>query len=186
MKLLEEQAYQAVSELAEIAGLTSDQIMVIGCSSSEVIGEHIGKAGSTDAAIALWKGISKAQDKYGFSLAFQCCEHLNRALVVESKTAESHRLEEVSVIPVPRAGGSMAAHAFTQMKHPVVVENILAHAGLDIGGTLIGMHLKLVAVPVRLQVKKLGEAHLIAARSRPKLIGGSRAVYEQVDQQACK
>src|SRR5689334_19244328 len=118
MKLLEEQAYQAVSELAEIAGLTSDQIMVIGCSSSEVIGEHIGKAGSTDAAIALWKGISKAQDKYGFSLAFQCCEHLNRALVVEVKTAQSHRLEEVNVIPVPRAGGSMAAHAFTQMKHP--------------------------------------------------------------------
>jgi len=113
-------------------------------------------------------------------LAIQCCEHLNRALVVERSTMESYGLEEVSVVPVPRAGGALAAYAMRHFADPVVVESIQAHAGLDIGATLIGMHLRRVAVPVRLKQQKIGQAIVIAARTRPKLIGGPRACYELV------
>lgn len=183
---IEQQAREVVSEVAGLAELRPGMLLVIGCSTSEVAGKHIGKAGSREVAEALFRGISAAAQERGFSLAFQCCEHLNRALVVERETMEKCGLEEVSVVPVPSAGGSMAACAFEQMAAPIVVEHIKAHAGIDIGDTLIGMHLKHVAVPVRPTIRQIGEAHVTAARTRPKLIGGSRAVYERTSSnQSC-
>lgn len=176
---LEQQAETILAEVAQLAELTSKHIVVIGCSTSEVLGKQIGKAGSAQVAAALYRGFEKARRQRGFALAFQCCEHLNRALVVERDTMEAFHLEEVSVVPVPTAGGSMAAHAFTQLSSPVVVESIKAHAGIDIGDTLIGMHLRAVAVPIRPSLRRIGEAHVTAARTRPKLIGGERAVYER-------
>lgn len=184
--LIEQQAREVVTEVAAMAQLRPGQLLVIGCSTSEVAGKHIGKAGSREVAEALFRGISSAAEQQGFSLAFQCCEHLNRALVVERETMERGGLEEVSVVPVPSAGGSMAACAFEKMADPVVVEHIQAHAGIDIGDTLIGMHLKHVAVPLRPTRRVIGEAHVTAARTRPKLIGGSRAVYERtLPNQSC-
>ncbi|USG65424.1 TIGR01440 family protein [Brevibacillus ruminantium] len=177
--LIEQQAREVVSEVAGLAQLRPGQLLVIGCSTSEVAGKHIGKAGSKEVAEALFRGIFSVAEEKGFSLAFQCCEHLNRALVIERAVMERSGFEEVSVIPVPSAGGSMAAHAFEKLTDAVVVEYVQAHAGIDIGDTLIGMHLKHVAVPVRPACRKIGEAHVTAARTRPKLIGGSRAVYER-------
>ncbi|WP_373925985.1 TIGR01440 family protein [Brevibacillus laterosporus] len=182
---LQQEIKDCVLELVKVAKLQADQLLVIGCSTSEVIGQHIGKSGSEQVASAIWMGIAEAQQEVGFQLAFQCCEHLNRALVVERSTIRQYGLEEVSVIPVPRAGGSMAAYAYQQMKMPAVVEHIKADAGLDIGDTFIGMHLKHVVVPVRLSRKQVGEAHLTAAYTRPKMIGGARAVYERIDQLTC-
>lgn len=178
LSAIEKQISDIVEEVAELAGLSAGQIMVIGCSTSEVLGEHIGKAGSQDVAKALYRGIQSGIGQRGFAVAFQCCEHLNRALVVEREVAARFGLEEVSVVPVPTAGGSMAAHAFAQLTDAVVVEHIRAHAGIDIGETLIGMHLKHVAVPVRPTQRLVGQAHATAARTRPKLVGGPRAVYE--------
>ncbi|WP_432775430.1 TIGR01440 family protein [Brevibacillus gelatini] len=182
LSAIEQEVRQLVEEVAGLANLKAGQVMVIGCSTSEVLGKHIGKAGSRDVAAAIYRGIRTVQEQRGFAVAFQCCEHLNRALVLEREVMERYRLEEVSVVPVPTAGGSMAAHAFTQLADPVVVEQIRAHAGIDIGDTLIGMHLKQVAVPVRPAQRTVGEAHVTAARTRPKLIGGARAVYEVVPQ----
>ncbi|MDB5085215.1 MAG: hypothetical protein JWN30_2101 [Bacilli bacterium] len=174
---LREQALAALRELQDAAQLNSDQILVIGASSSEVLGSKIGTAGSPDAARSLVDAVFEAQRKFGFQVAFQCCEHLNRALVVELQTCKQFGLEQVAVVPVPGAGGSVAAEAFGRMQAPVVVEQIRAHAGIDIGSTLIGMHLRPVAVPVRPSVSRIGEAYVTMARTRPKLIGGSRAVY---------
>ncbi|MGZ0051721.1 TIGR01440 family protein [Brevibacillus gelatini] len=182
LSAIEQEVRQLVEEVAGLANLKAGQVMVIGCSTSEVLGKHIGKAGSRDVAAAIYRGIRTVQEQRGFAVAFQCCEHLNRALVLEREVMERYGLEEVSVVPVPTAGGSMAAHAFTQLADPVVVEQIRAHAGIDIGDTLIGMHLKQVAVPVRPAQRTVGEAHVTAARTRPKLIGGARAVYEVVPQ----
>ncbi|WP_103109757.1 TIGR01440 family protein [Brevibacillus reuszeri] len=178
LSAIENQVHEIVAEVARLANMKTGQIMVIGCSTSEVLGNHIGKAGSKDVAAAIYRGIRTAQEPLGFAVAFQCCEHLNRALVLEREVMERNGLEEVSVVPVPTAGGSMAAHAFLQMMDPVVVEHIQAHAGIDIGDTFIGMHLKHVAVPVRPTLRSVGEAHVTAASTRPKLIGGARAVYE--------
>jgi len=175
---IEKQASEVVEEVVRLSELKPGQLLVIGCSTSEVLGKHIGKAGSKEVAAALYRGIRSVQDSHGFAVAFQCCEHLNRALVVERDVMERNRWEEVSVVPVPTAGGSMAAHAYTQLRDAVVVEHICAHAGIDIGDTLIGMHLRHVAVPVRPSHRTIGEAHVTAARTRPKLIGGARAVYE--------
>jgi uncharacterized protein (TIGR01440 family) len=157
--------------------LESGSIFVIGCSTSEVAGEHIGTAGSEDIAAHIFSSLMGLKQRTGIQLAFQCCEHLNRALVVERETAEEYRLEEVSVIPVPKAGGAMASYAYKHMENPVIVERIQAHAGIDIGETMIGMHLKHVAVPVRLNQRYIGKARINAARTRPKLIGGVRAFY---------
>ncbi|UIO42154.1 TIGR01440 family protein [Brevibacillus brevis] len=179
LSAIEKQISDIVEEVADMAELAAGQLMVIGCSTSEVLGEHIGKAGSQDVAKALYRGIQSVVRKRGFAVAFQCCEHLNRALVVEREVALRYGLEEVSVVPVPTAGGSMAAHAFTQFTDAAVVEEIRANAGIDIGHTLIGMHLKHVAVPVRPTQRLVGQAHVTAARTRPKLIGGPRAVYEK-------
>jgi uncharacterized protein (TIGR01440 family) len=179
LELIERQTRTIVSEVAEQAQLGPGRILVIGCSTSEVLGKHIGKAGSTEVASVLYQVFDTIRQQYGFALAFQCCEHLNRALVIERETMERFGLEEVSVVPIPSAGGSMAAHAFARMSAPVVVEAVKAHAGIDIGDTLIGMHLRQVAVPIRPSLQQIGEAHVTAARTRPKLIGGARAVYER-------
>ena len=171
------QAKQAVSELVEAAGLNYGQIMVIGCSSSEMVGEYIGKGSSLEAAQAAYEGIAPVLMDAGIQLAAQCCEHLNRALVVERELALSHELEIVNAVPQPHAGGSFAAAVYRNMSDPVLVESIQADAGLDIGGTLIGMHLRKVAVPVRLSLKRIGKADILCARTRPKYIGGARTVY---------
>ncbi|BDG81923.1 UPF0340 protein YwlG [Bacillus subtilis] len=167
-----------LSEFQDKAGLKENQLFVLGCSTSEVAGSHIGTSGSTDIAESIYSGLAELKGKTGIHLAFQCCEHLNRALVVEEETAELFRLPAVSAVPVPKAGGAMASYAFKQMKSPVLVETIQADAGIDIGDTFIGMHLKQVAVPVRISQNSLGAAHVTLARTRPKLIGGMRAVYE--------
>ncbi|PJZ01972.1 MULTISPECIES: TIGR01440 family protein [Bacillus] len=167
-----------LSEFQEQAGLKQDQLFVLGCSTSEVAGSRIGTSGSEDIAESIYSGLAELKRKTGIHLAFQCCEHLNRALVVEEETAQLFRLPAVSAVPVPKAGGAMAAYAFKQMRSPVLVENIQADAGIDVGDTFIGMHLKPVAVPVRISQNSLGEAHVTLARTRPKLIGGVRAVYE--------
>ena len=174
---IQEQAAAAVRELIEVAGLQAGDLLVIGCSSSEVLGEKIGTASSMDAAGAIMDGILPILQEKGIFLAAQCCEHLNRAIILEADATKSRGYEAVNVLPQPKAGGSFATTAWQRMVHPVAVEEIRADAGLDIGGTLIGMHLKRVAVPVRLSVDAIGEARLLAARTRPKFIGGCRAQY---------
>ena len=171
------QAYELTLQLCEKARLTKGQILVVGCSSSEICGDRIGSNSNLEAAEAVFEGIYTALNEKGIFLAAQCCEHLNRAIVTEREAAKG--LETVNVVPQPKAGGSFAATAYRRFKDPVVLENIRADAGLDIGDTLIGMHLKPVAVPVRLSQKNIGEAHITAARTRPKFIGGCRAVYDE-------
>lgn len=171
------QAAQAVTELLEAAKLNAGDLLVIGCSSSEMVGQRIGKGSSLEAAQAAFSGIYPILQRHGVLLAVQCCEHLNRALVMEETTAEKFGYEIVNVKPQPKAGGSFATTAWSHFSHPVAVEHIRAKAGLDIGGTLIGMHLKEVAVPVRLSLNKIGEANILCARTRPKFIGGERANY---------
>lgn len=158
------------------------QIIVFGVSTSEVRGKHIGTAGAREIAAVIYEGVEIAQSRFGFYAAFQCCEHLNRALVVEKEALERYRLEQVGAVPVPKAGGSMASYAYRRLKQPCLAETIQAHAGIDIGSTLIGMHLRRVAVPYRPNLRYFGEAHVTAAVTRPKLIGGERAEYtlEQV------
>lgn len=179
---IKEQARLAVEELIAEAGLHRGQLLVVGCSSSEIVGGKIGKSSSLDAAKAVFDAIYPILTEQGIYLAAQCCEHLNRALIVESEYAEKHGYEIVSVVPQPKAGGSFATTAFYSFNDPVALEHVRADAGLDIGGTLIGMHLRHVAVPVRLSVSLIGEAHILAARTRPKYIGGERAVYVRNDQ----
>ncbi|MFZ7102118.1 MAG: TIGR01440 family protein [Peptococcaceae bacterium] len=167
----------AIEGLLQVAGLESEQVLVVGCSTSEVAGERIGSAGSMEIAGVIFTEIHKKLKKHGIYLAVQCCEHLNRALVVEKEAVEKYWWEQVAVVPHQKAGGSLATTAFSTFTNPVLVEEIKAHAGLDIGDTFIGMHLKKVAVPVRLEIKSIGHAHLTLARTRPKLIGGERARY---------
>ncbi|MFC2948916.1 TIGR01440 family protein [Virgibacillus sediminis] len=158
--------------------LHEGDLFVVGCSTSEVIGEKIGTAGSEEIASILFRELNRLKQQTGICLAFQCCEHLNRALVVDREIVRSSQLEEVSAIPVPTAGGSMAAHAYKQMDDPAVVEFIKADAGMDIGETMIGMQIRHVAVPLRFKQRFIGNARVSGARSRPKLIGGKRANYE--------
>lgn len=175
----EQQLSTIIHEFAEQVQLTDKHIFVVGCSTSEVAGKKIGTAGTERVAEMIFAQLKKFQEQTGVALAFQCCEHLNRALVIERKIAEERQLSEVSVIPVRTAGGAMATYAFEHFEDPVMVEHIAADAGVDIGDTFIGMHLKHVAVPVRTSQKVIGEAHVTLARTRPKLIGGARAVYER-------
>ncbi len=177
MEEIKAQAEQVIRELLEAAKLKRGDLLVIGCSSSEMIGSRIGKNSSLDAAQAAFSGIYPVLQEQGIRLAVQCCEHLNRALIVEEETAEHFGYEMVNVRPQPKAGGSFATTAWEAFSHPVAVEHIKAKAGLDIGGTLIGMHLKEVAVPVRLSRSTIGQANILCARTRPKFIGGERAVY---------
>lgn len=171
------EAQQAAKELYEKAKLEPGQIVVIGCSSSEVGGELIGTHSSPNIAKAVFTGLYEVFSKQNIYLAAQCCEHLNRAIIVEREAVPF--AEQVNVVPQPKAGGSFATTAYHTFKHPIAVEEIHADAGLDIGGTLIGMHLKKVAVPVRLSMDHIGNAILLAARTRPKFIGGSRAMYDE-------
>ncbi|MBR2869190.1 MAG: TIGR01440 family protein [Clostridia bacterium] len=173
-----EQAKAAAEELIEKAGLRNGDVAVIGCSTSEVIGEHIGTSGTLEIAMEIYNGLHSAFSEKGIFIAAQCCEHLNRAIIIEKEKADSLGLEPVCVVPHPRAGGSFATAAYKSMKNPVAVEEIKADAGIDIGTTLIGMHLKKVAVPLRLENNTIGEAKLSAAKTRPKYIGGERAKYE--------
>ena len=173
------QAQKAISELIDISGIKSGELLVIGCSSSEITGGTIGKASSMEAARAVFEGIYPVLKEKGICLAAQCCEHLNRALILEQEAAEKFGYEIVNVTPQQKAGGSFATTVWQNMSHPVAVEHIKAVAGLDIGNTLIGMHLKNVAVPVRLSINKIGEAPIVSARTRPKFIGGERAHYQE-------
>ncbi len=177
LEKIKRDAEALVTELVERAGLKAGQILVVGCSTSEVCGEAIGKASAPEVAAVLVGAILPVLRQRGIFLAAQCCEHLNRALIVEAACAEKYALEEVCVVPAPKAGGSFATSVWKNFDAPVAVEHISAHAGLDIGGTLIGMHLRAVAVPLRLSISNIGHAPLIAAYTRPKYIGGERAIY---------
>lgn len=175
---LKNQAKTAITELVEAARLTSGDLLIVGCSTSEVCGIHIGKGSSIETAEALWQGIAPILKEKGIHLAAQCCEHLNRAIIIEKAVAKELGYEPVNVVPQPKAGGSFATTVYKNMECPVAVESIRADAGIDIGGTLIGMHLKPVAVPVRLSLSMIGEARILCARTRPKFIGGIRAQYD--------
>lgn len=178
METIKRQAVAAIEELLQISNVQRGQILVIGCSSSEIVGETIGHGSSFETAQAVFDVIHPILKERGIYLAAQCCEHLNRALIIERECGEKYGLEEVAVVPHPKAGGSFATAAWHTFSSPIAVEHVRAHAGLDIGGTLIGMHLRDVAVPVRLSVRQIGNAMLLAARTRPKFIGGIRARYE--------
>lgn len=173
------QAQAAAEEFIEKAKLEKGNVVVIGCSSSEAVGGMIGKNSSLEAAQAIFAGLYPVFKEKGIFIAAQCCEHLNRAIITEKEVAEKLGLEIVNVVPQPKAGGSFATTAYKEFEYPVAVEKIKADGGMDIGDTLIGMHIKEVAVPLRLSVRKIGEANLVCARRRPKFVGGSRAVYNE-------
>lgn len=176
---IEQQAATVVAEVLEQAKLKMGDLFIIGCSTSEVGGEKIGSASSMDIAGAIFRGIQPVLRARGVFLAAQCCEHLNRAVIMEREAAENYNYEPVNVLPQPKAGGSFATTCWENFMEPVAVEHVRANAGIDIGGTLIGMHLKEVAVPVRISQKKIGEANVLCARTRLKFIGGVRAHYQE-------
>ena len=177
LDLIYEQTKAVAEELIEIANMKPGQILVVGCSSSEIAAHVIGCYSSSEVGQAVFTALSNVTKKHGLYLAAQCCEHLNRALIVEHEAVPG--AEIVNVLPQPKAGSSFATAAYQSFRHPVALEEIRADAGLDIGGTLIGMHLKKVAVPVRLPQNHIGSAILLAARVRPKFIGGERAIYDE-------
>lgn len=171
-----EQARTAAEEVLTMSGIKAGQIVVVGCSTSEILGKRMGTSSVPEIGKAVFDAVNSVFKSAGVLLAAQCCEHLNRAIIIEEVAAKG--LEAVNAVPRPKAGGSFATAAYEAFEHPVAVEEIRADAGLDIGGTLIGMHLKRVAVPLKLNVRKIGEANVTAARVRPKFVGGSRAVYD--------
>ena len=174
---IKEQSAKAVKELLEKAKLKAGDILVVGCSTSEVLGSKIGTNSAPDTAKEIFDGIYGVLKEKGIYLAVQCCEHLNRAIVVERVAVKD--AETVNVVPQKKAGGSLATVAYGSFSDPVIVEEIKADAGIDIGDTLIGMHLKKVAVPVRTETNKIGKANVVCARVRPKFIGGIRAIYDE-------
>lgn len=176
MDQIYEQTKAVITELGQKAGLKQGQIVVIGCSTSEVLGAKIGSSSSPEVAKYIFKALHEYATEIGIYLAIQCCEHLNRAIITERAAVPYSDI--VNVVPQPKAGGSLATQAYASFTDPVAVEDIRADAGMDIGFTLIGMHLKKVAVPVRLENNRIGEAVIVAARTRPKFIGGSRAIYD--------
>ena len=173
------QAAAAVSELIETAKLGEGDLFVIGCSSSEIAGHRIGTDSSVEIGETVFVAVNPILKAKGIYLAAQCCEHLNRAIILEKEAARKNRLEIVNAVPQPKAGGSFATAAYLGFVHPGAVEEVASQAGSDRGGTLIGMHLARVAVPVRLSVDKIGEARILCARTRPKFIGGERAHYDE-------
>lgn len=179
LEKLEQESYKAASEILEAAKVKKGNLFVVGCSTSEVLGSKIGTASSPEAAKAVFAGIYRAAKEHEVYLAAQCCEHLNRSIILESEAAERYGYEEVNVVPQPKAGGSFATAAYHAYANPAAVEHIRAHAGMDIGDTLIGMHMKDVAVPVRISQKQIGEAHVVCARTRAKFVGGIRAIYDE-------
>ena len=174
---VKEESADAARQLAEAAKLHKGQIVVVGCSTSEVVGHNVGSWSTPEVANAIFEGLNSVFSPMGVYIAAQCCEHLNRALIVEHEAVPNGEI--VNVMPQPKAGSSFATAAYHSFRHPVALEEIKADAGLDIGGTLIGMHLKKVAVPVRLQQNHIGQAIVLAARVRPKFIGGERAIYDE-------
>jgi len=174
---IKETVRKAALELYEKAGLMGGQTVIVGCSSSEISGHNIGTGSNAETGTVVFDELFDVFSERGVGLAAQCCEHLNRAVIVERKFAAGYSI--INAVPAPEAGGAFAAAAYKGFNDPVTLESFQADAGLDIGGTLIGMHLKRVAVPLRLEVKKIGEAVVTAARTRPPLIGGSRAVYDE-------
>lgn len=183
----EQQLQTILQEFRTQVSLRENQVFIVGCSTSEVIGQKIGTAGTMDVADMIFRRLKVLQEETAIKLAFQCCEHLNRAIVLEREVAERRGLPAVSVIPVRNAGGAMATYAYEHLEEPVVVEQVQADAGIDIGDTFIGMHLKHVVVPVRASIKQVGNAHVTLATTRPKLIGGARAVYErQAENESCR
>ncbi|MBR3974950.1 MAG: TIGR01440 family protein [Clostridia bacterium] len=171
------QAKAVIEELYGKARLKTGDIVVVGCSTSEIIGSAIGSNSSPETAKIVFEGLYDTAKEKGVFLAVQCCEHLNRAIIIEKQAVPF--AEEVNVVPQPKAGGSMATQAYAHFCNPVAVEEIKADAGIDIGFTMIGMHLKKVAVPLRLENNRIGEALVLGARTRPKFIGGARAVYDE-------
>lgn len=161
------------------ANLRAQQILVIGCSTSEVMGHRIGQGSSLEIAEVLLPPLLERVNRQGIFLAVQGCEHLNRALVVEEACLNHYGLEEVTVLPSQHAGGAMTVKAWEKFSSPVMIERIQGHAGIDVGDTFIGMHLRPVVIPIRIHIKELGQAHLTLARTRPRLIGGPRAVYSE-------
>ena len=174
-----QEARTVLTELLDQAALRPGALLVVGCSSSEIVGAQIGKGSSMEAAQAAFRGIWPILRERGIALAVQCCEHLNRALIMERAVAERKGYEIVNVVPQPHAGGSFAVTAWNAFEDPVAVETVQADAGIDIGGTLIGMHLRRVAVPVRTSLDHIGDAIVLCARTRPKYIGGPRAMYQE-------
>ena len=172
-----EQTKAAIGELCEKARLRPGNIVVVGCSTSEVVGCKIGTNSNPDVAGEIFQALYDYTKQHGLFLAIQCCEHLNRAIVTQRAAVPF--VEVVNVVPQPKAGGSLATKAYLGFADPVVVEGIRADAGMDIGFTMIGMHLKQVAVPLRLTNNTIGAAMVLAARTRPKFIGGARAAYNE-------
>ena len=181
LETIRQEARAVAEELITTAQMKPGQILVVGCSSSEIHNSKLGTDSSQEIGQAVFEALYACTKEHGLYLAAQCCEHLNRAIIIEREAAEKYGWEEVCVVPRPHAGGSWATTCWKKFREPVAVEEIRAHAGIDIGGTLIGMHLKRVAVPVRLSLSKIGEANILCARTRPKLIGGERAKYTEED-----
>lgn len=179
LKEIKDQTKQVVEEVLDLSNLQKGQIFILGLSSSEVIGGHIGKNSSIEVGEVIVETVLDILTPKGIYLAVQGCEHLNRALVVERELAIQKDLEIVNVLPTLHAGGSGQLAAFKYMKDPVEVEFITAQAGVDIGDTAIGMHIRHVQVPVRPSLREIGQAHITALASRPKLIGGARAAYQE-------
>ncbi len=176
LEQIKQQTQSAVTQLLATANLQAGDILVVGCSSSEIVGGTIGKDSSFQAAQAVVNALLPILQEKGITLAAQCCEHLNRAIIIERSAVEKHQI--VSVVPKPKAGGSFATAVYEALQNPVAVETIQADAGIDIGDTLIGMHLRAVAVPLRIAQTTIGNAHVVCATTRPKYIGGPRAQYE--------
>lgn len=175
---IKQETLNTINELLSVANLEEGDILVVGCSTSEVTKHQIGSFSNGEIGKAIFETLHKELTKRGINLATQCCEHLNRALVIEKEVAKANRLPIVNVVPQLKAGGAFSTAAFAGFTHPVAVEHIQAQAGIDIGDTLIGMHLAPVAVPVRIETKEIGNAHVVCARTRPKYIGGTRAFYD--------
>ena len=172
----------AAMEICEASGIRPGQIFVVGCSSSEILGDRIGTATNLDVAEAVFNGIFPVLQERGVYLAGQCCEHLNRALVLQKEVLERYGFEQVNAVPQPNhAGGAFATICYRRLPDPVLTESICARAsaGIDIGGTMIGMHIQPTVVPLRISLRKIGEAPIICARRRPRYIGGARAVYDE-------
>lgn len=179
INMVKSETKEVFDEVIEKAKLKKGDILVIGCSTSEIAGSPMGTDSNLSLAKEVYGVFYNDLKSRGIYMAVQCCEHLNRALVVEKELADKLSLERVNVVPQPKAGGSSATIAFSLFDNPVMVEHIKGDAGIDIGGVLIGMHLKETAVPLKLKKKNIGKAIIIAARTRPKFIGGIRAVYDE-------
>lgn len=179
LKEIGDQTRQAVCEFLDISKMKEEQILVVGCSSSEIASSRIGSFSSKEIGETVYRALADECERRNIYLAAQCCEHLNRALIIEEKAAEKYGYELVNVVPQLKAGGSFATAAWAGMINPVAVEKIAAHGGMDIGDTLIGMHLRAVAVPVRIPTLQIGGARVVCARVRPKFVGGARACYDE-------